>query len=75
MSGAAPKPAVLSDEELAKVRALEAQLGKDVVLVAYAKPLEPAALTPQQLEQLQQLERELGHVCLVAWRKQPAACP
>lgn len=69
MSVSGTKPAVITEAELAKVRALEAKLGSDVVVVAYDQPTLPAELTPDQLALLQQLERELGHVVLVAWQK------
>jgi len=77
MSSVMPKPAVLSDEELSKVRALEAKLGDNVVVVAYAKTLQPAKLKPTDLQRLKKVEQELKHVYLVAWSKPspPAAGP
>ncbi len=73
MSTPMPKPAVLDDEKLDKVRSLEHQLGDDVAVVAYTKQYEPAELTDEQLQRIQQLESELG-VFLVAWRKPALVC-
>jgi hypothetical protein len=70
----ATKPAVLDDEELTKLRALESKLGDSVVLVAYDKPLQPADLSPQQLDQLKKIEQEMGRVFLVAWKKPSVLC-
>ena len=64
-----PKTAQLSEEELAKVQALEAELGDDVVVVAYEKPWQPARLTEEQVDKLMNLEQELRKAYLVAYRK------
>jgi len=63
------KPAMLSREQLSKVEALEKQLGGDVVVVAYAKQLEPAEIKPAEVERLKAVERELGEVYLIAWKR------
>jgi hypothetical protein len=73
MSAPLPKPAVLDDEKLDKVRSLEHQLGDDIAVVAYTKQYEPAELNEEQLQRIQQLERELG-VFLVAWKRPPLVC-
>jgi len=62
------RPAVLEEGEVHRLQQFEHDLGDDAVVIAYAKTLEPAELTPEQLRRLRQLERELG-VYLVAWRK------
>ncbi len=66
-----PKPNVasLNSQALQKVEAVEKKLGH-VYVVAYEKPVEPAKLTPEQVNVLQQAERELG-VCLVAYKAEP----
>jgi len=74
MPGEATKPAILNDQELSRLRAFEAKLGGDVVLVAYDKPLEPAELSAEQLEQLKSLEKEMGHVFLVARKRPTMVC-
>jgi len=63
------KPAMLSREQVAKVDALEKQLGDDVVVVAYEKRLEPAEIKPDQVERLKAVEHDLGDVYLIAWKK------
>ncbi len=73
MSAQMPKPAVLDDEKLSKVRNLEHQLGDNVAVVAYTRTFEPADLTDEQLRRIKQLEQELG-VFLVAWKKPDMAC-
>jgi hypothetical protein len=57
--------AALSAESLARVQEVEKDLG-DVVVVAYQKPVVPAALKPKQVKRLRKAEEELG-VCLVAY--------
>jgi hypothetical protein len=74
MSELKAKPAVLTDDEIEKVRTLEHELGDSVAVVAYAKPLVPAELTAAKLKRLRQLEQELGDVCLVAWQQSPMVC-
>ena len=69
MSGDAPKIAVLGDEDLARVRALEEELGEDVVIIAYDKPLEPARLNREQVDKLTDVELTLPAAYLVAYRK------
>lgn len=59
-------PAELDDAALARVRALEEQLG--CPLVAYAPETPYAPLTDEQLAQLQRTEAELG-VQLLAYRR------
>ena len=68
-----PRPAMLDDAELARVKRLEDELGDDAVVVAYAKTLEPAELSAEQLERLRKMEEELG-VYLVAWKKTGMVC-
>lgn len=63
------KPATLTNEELAKLQKLEAEIGDNVVVIAYALPHEPANLDSEKLVKLQQLEDDLRHVYLVAWKK------
>jgi len=65
--------AALSEEQLAKLRAVEAALGDNVVLLAYDRPLEPAHLTPEQMDLLCDLEAELGCAYVVAYRR-PRPC-
>ena len=67
-----PKLAVLDDEAVAKVRALEEELGDNVVVVAYDRPLEPANLTAEQLEKVQDVEYGLVNTYLVAYRRPKA---
>ena len=69
MSGDDPKIAVLNDEELAKVRELERELGEDVVILAFDKPLEPARLNREQVDKLMDVELTLPPAYLVAYRK------
>jgi len=64
----APKLAMLNAQQVAKVRELEAQLGDDVVILAYDKPLEPAELTDEQVEKIKQAEAELEKVYLVVYK-------
>lgn len=59
--------AQLSPEALAKIQAVERQLGGRYV-IAYEQPVVPAKLTPEQLNALQAVEREIG-ACLVAYEK------
>jgi hypothetical protein len=61
-----PHVAHLAPAAVAKVEAVERTLG-DVYVVAYEKPVIPAALSPEQLKMVQQAERDLG-VCLVAYQ-------
>jgi len=61
------KLAKLDEEQLKKVRELEAELG--VRVLAYAQPVVPATLTEEQLAKLQIAETDLG-LCLVAYRRQ-----
>ena len=68
-----PRPAMLEDAELAQVKRLEDELGDDSVVVAYAKTLEPAELSAEQLERLRKMEEELG-VYHVAWKKPGMVC-
>jgi hypothetical protein len=65
MSAPTLRPADLDDSALAKVRALEEQLG--VPLVAYASETPYAPLTEDQVADLQRAEAELG-VQLLAYR-------
>ena len=60
-------PANVSPEELNKIRALEAEIGK--VVVAVEPPPQVAKLTREQLNQLRQIEQEMG-VVMVAYRDQ-----
>ena len=69
MSAEAPKIAVLNDEELAKVRELEAELGEDVLIIAYDKPLEPARLNRDQVDRVMDVELTLPTAYLVAYRR------
>lgn len=64
-----PRMAVLNDEELATVRALEQELGEGVVVLAYDKPLEPARLSREQQDRLMDVEATLPRAYLVAYRK------
>ena len=73
MSAQMPKPALLNDEQLTKVRNLESQIGDSVAVVAYTKTLQPADLSEEQLRRIRQLEEQLG-VYLVAWKKPPLVC-
>lgn len=69
MGDAEPRMAVLTDEELAAVRALEEELGEDVVVLAYDKPLEPARLNREQQDRIMDVEATLPKAYLVAYRK------
>jgi len=69
VSQESPRIAVLGDEELAKVRALEQELGPDVLIIAYDKPLEPARLSREQVDKLMGVEAELPQAYLVAYRR------
>jgi hypothetical protein len=59
--------AKLTDCQLEEIRRLE-QRWKNVVLMVYEKPAEPATISPEQLKKIQKLEKELG-VILVAYRQ------
>jgi hypothetical protein len=63
------KIAELSDDEVARVRALEEELGENIVILAYDKPLSPARLTEEQVARVMEVEAEMGHSFLVAYRK------
>ncbi len=65
MSAPTLRPAELDDTALAKVRALESQLG--VPLVAYAPETPYAPLTEEQVAAIARAEAELG-VQLLAYR-------
>jgi hypothetical protein len=69
MSENEPKMAVLTDEEVATVRALEQELGEEVVILAYDKPLEPARLNRDQQDRLTDVEAALPRAYLVAYRR------
>ncbi len=58
--------ASLNEKQLAKLKALEQELGSYVL--AFEQPLAPATLTAEQVQKLQEAEVELG-LCLVAYRK------
>jgi hypothetical protein len=62
---AKPSLAMLSAGQVAIVEQLERDLGGLFVL-AYERPLQPATLTPDQIERIRKAERELG-TCLVAY--------
>lgn len=64
-----PKLAVLDEEALAKVRALEEALGPNVVVLAYDRPLEVARLTPEQVDQVMEVERQIPNAYLVVYVK------
>ena len=72
MTEDAPKMAVLTDEEVAKVRELEQELGEEVVVLAYDKPLEPARLSRELQDKLMDVEATLPRAYLVAYRKPKA---
>ena len=65
MSAPTLRPAELDDTALARIRALELQIG--VPLVAYAPETPYAPLTDMQVAELQRAEEELG-VRLLAYR-------
>jgi hypothetical protein len=69
MSDDEVKLAILDDEAVAKVRALEKELGDNVVVLAYDRPLELARLNQEQLDRLTDVERALPHAYLVAYLK------
>jgi hypothetical protein len=69
MSEADLRFAELSKEQVERVRALEAELGESVVILAYDKPLQPASLDEDQVAKLAELEMQLGSAYLVAYRK------
>ncbi len=64
--------AILSAEEVARVEALERELGEDYVVIAYDKPLQPAELDDEQLRELRRAEAEIGKAYLVAYKKPQA---
>ena len=66
------KLAILDDEALIKVRALERELGGNVVVVAYDRPLELARLNQEQMDTLTDVERTLPNAYLVAYLKPKA---
>ena len=66
------RPAELDDSALAKIRALEQQLG--CPLVAYAPESPYAPLTDEQVAALQRAEAELG-VRLLAYPRWPEPAP
>ncbi len=68
-----PRPAVLNEDQVHRVQQFEHDLGDDSVVIAYAKTLEPAELTPEQLDRLRKIEQELG-VYLVAWKRPDQVC-
>ena len=59
------KLAKLTQTQLEEVRKVEDQW-KNIILLAYEKPTEPAKLSSQQLQKIQTLEKELG-IVLVAY--------
>lgn len=59
----------LTEQQLARVRALEAELGEGVAVIAYDKPLQPASLSDDQIARLAEVEMDLGTAYLVAYRK------
>lgn len=56
--------AKLTQTQLEEVRKLEDQW-KNVILLAYEKPTEPAKLSPEQLQKIRTLEKELGVILVV----------
>lgn len=74
MSDDEVKLAVLDDEAVAKVRALEKELGENVVVIAYDRPLELARLSQEQLDRLTDVERTLPNAYLVAYLKPKQSC-
>ena len=74
MSNDEVKLAILDDESLAKVRALEEELGANVVVVAYDRPLELARLNQEQMDKLTDVERTLPTAYLVAYLKPKPVC-
>ena len=69
MSNDEVKLAILDDDALGKVRALEGELGDNVVIVAYDRPLELARLNQEQMDKLSDVERTLPQAYLVAYLK------
>ena len=63
------KLASLTPEEEQKLHQVEGEIG-DVYVIAYEKPLEPAALEDGELEKLQQAEKQMPGLILVAYRKE-----
>ena len=59
--------AKLTERQLEEIRRFE-ERWKNVVLMVYEKPTEPAAISPEQLKKIQKLEKELD-VILVAYRQ------
>jgi hypothetical protein len=59
--------AKLTERQLEEIRRFE-ERWKNVVLMVYEKPAEPAAISPEQLKKIQKLEKELD-VILVAYRQ------
>ena len=59
--------AKLAGRQLEEIRRFE-ERWKNVVLMVYEKPAEPAAISPEQLKKIQKLEKELD-VVLVAYRQ------
>ncbi len=68
------KLAIMDDEALGKVRALEQQLGDNVVVIAYDRPLELARLNQEQLDKLTDVERTVPNAYLVAYLKPKVGC-
>ena len=68
------KLAILDDEGVQKVRGLEKDLGENVVVVAYDRPLELARLNQEQLDKLTDVERTLPDAYLVAYLKPKPDC-
>lgn len=67
MNGGNPmKFAELTESQIEEIRKLE-ELWKNIIIVAYEKPLEPARLSFKQFEKIQSLEKESG-VVLVAYK-------
>lgn len=60
------KFAKLTESQIEEIRKFEARW-KNLVLLAYEKPIEPANLSSEQVKQIQRLEKELN-VTLVAYR-------
>ena len=74
MSNDEIKLAILDDEGVQKVRGLEKDLGENVVVVAYDRPLELARLNQEQLDKLTDVERTLPDAYLVAYLKPKPDC-
>lgn len=60
------KFAKLTESQIEEIRKFEVRW-KNLVLLAYEKPSEPAHLSSEQVKQIQRLEKELN-VTLVAYR-------